>query len=121
MRAVFAWSWRLLREEEARVLRQLAVFRGGFTRQAAETICGASLRTLTGLVNQSLLRYVLTADDPTKIASGRYELHELLRQFALEQLSALPDEWTETATRHSEFYLTFVAHRERRLLRNEPR
>jgi predicted ATPase len=36
MRAVFDWSWRLLNESEQQVLRQLAAFRGGFTRDAAE-------------------------------------------------------------------------------------
>jgi predicted ATPase/DNA-binding SARP family transcriptional activator len=121
MRAIFAWSWRLLREDEARVLRQLAVFRGGFTRQAAETICGASLRVLNGLVNKSLLRHVSTTSEHSGTGIGRYELHELLRQFAQEQLLARTDEWTKTVTRHSEFYLAFVAERERRLLRNEPR
>jgi predicted ATPase/DNA-binding SARP family transcriptional activator len=121
MRAVFAWSWRLLSAEEARVLRQLAIFRGGFTRQAAEIICGASLRVLNGLVNKSLLRPVLITGEQTTAGTGRYELHELLRQFAHEQLTALPDEWAATATRHSEFYLNFVAQRERRLLHTEPR
>jgi predicted ATPase/DNA-binding SARP family transcriptional activator len=35
MRAAFAWSWRLLSEAERQVFRQLAIFRGGFTRESA--------------------------------------------------------------------------------------
>src|SRR5262245_24077892 len=115
MRAVFEWSWRLLNERERQVLRRLAVFRGGFTREAAEQVAGASLPVLTSLVHKSLLR---TADGGAT-GAGRYELHELLRQFAAEQFSA--DEYAAVAARHSAFYLAFVADRERRLVRQEPR
>jgi len=125
MRAVFNWSWRLLSDLEQRVLRQLAVFRGGFTREAAERITelssGISIRVLTSLVHKSLVQLTRTASDTTDTIQNRYELHELMRQFAQEQLEAVPDEWVRVSTQHSEFYLTFVAARERRLARNEPR
>jgi hypothetical protein len=98
-------------------LRRLSIFRGGFTQEAAEQIAGASLRLLTGLVHKSLLwRTVASSPMP-----GRYELHELLRQFAAEQLDALPAERAALAARHGEFYLAFVAAREFRLARHEPR
>jgi len=118
MRAVFEWSWRLLGDPERQVLRRLAVFRGGFTRPAAEQITGATLRVLTGLVQKSLLRRSTSAGET---GTGRYELHELLRQFAAEQLAAQPDEQRAAAARHSSFYLAFAAARERRLARNEPK
>jgi len=38
------------------VLAQLSVFRGGFSRQAAEQVAGASLPILSTLVNRTLLR-----------------------------------------------------------------
>ena len=85
--AVFDWSWQLLADAERRVFHQISVFRGGFTREAAETVVGASLRVLTGLLHKSLLRW-----RERKGAVGRYEIHELLRQFASEQLDAAPDE-----------------------------
>jgi predicted ATPase/DNA-binding SARP family transcriptional activator len=115
MRAVFDWSWRLLSESEQQVLCRLAVFRGGFTREAAEQVAGASLRVLTTLVHTSLLRRA----DGSATSTGRYQLHELLRQFAAEQLHALPHERVVVGARHSTFYLQFVAERERRLARNE--
>jgi len=111
MRAVFEWSWKLLNESEQQVFRQLSVFRGGFTREAAQAMAGASLRVLTRLVHKSLLRH----------AQNRYEIHELLRQFAAEQLDALPEERPAVEARHGEFYLNFVAERESRLARDEPR
>ena len=56
MRAVFAHSWQLLDAEEQQVLRRLAVFRGGFTRAAAEQVAGATLAVLAALVDKSLVR-----------------------------------------------------------------
>jgi predicted ATPase/WD40 repeat protein/DNA-binding SARP family transcriptional activator len=117
IRAVFDWSWRLLNEAEQRVLCQLAVFHGGFTRQAAEAIAGASLPVLTNLVHKSLLQRT----EASSTSMGRYEMHELLRQFAAEQLAAAPDEGTTVAGQHSAFYLAFVTARERGLARNKPR
>src|SRR5262249_57264453 len=57
MRAVFDWSWRLLNDAERHTLRGLSVFRGGFTREGAEGVVGASLRGLTRLMDKSLVRW----------------------------------------------------------------
>jgi predicted ATPase/DNA-binding SARP family transcriptional activator len=115
MRAVFDWSWRLLNELERQTLRQLALFRGGCSYAAAEVVLGASRKALSSLVHKSLLRWNEASD-----SEGRYEIHELLRQFAAEQLDQVPEERARIAERHSEFYLAFVAARERRLARDEP-
>ena len=48
MRAVFDRSWDLLSPREQSILPRLAVFRGSFTRQAAEQVAGISLRELAG-------------------------------------------------------------------------
>ena len=56
MRAVFDYSWALLTEPEQQVLAKLSVFRGGFTREAAQAIAGATLRQLLALVNKSLIQ-----------------------------------------------------------------
>lgn len=119
MRAVFAWSWHLLNETEQRVLRRLSIFRGGFTRDAAETITGASLRVLMSLMHKSLLQRSIAQGD-SLVKEGRYTLHELLRQFAHEQLRALPTEWEMMMKLYSEFYLDFTAQREQRLMYNDP-
>jgi predicted ATPase/DNA-binding SARP family transcriptional activator len=115
VRAVFDWSWALLNDAERQAFRQLSVFRGGFTREAAQEVLGASLRGISRLVQKSLVRWT-TASDST----GRYEIHELLRQFATQRLDAAPNEGAAVAERHSTFYLHFVAARERHLTRNAP-
>ena len=77
LRAVFEQSWNLLSEREKAVLMRLSVFRGGFDLEAAEQIAGTSLPLLAGLADKSLIRLH---------SNGRYDLHELLRQYASEKL-----------------------------------
>jgi predicted ATPase len=55
LRATFDHSWRLLSARERGILRQLAVFRGGFTREAAAAVAGATLGDLAGLADASWL------------------------------------------------------------------
>jgi predicted ATPase/DNA-binding SARP family transcriptional activator len=112
LRAVFDWSWRLLSEAERAALCRLSVFRGGFTRHAAQAAADADLRALSTLLRKSLVR---------RGEDGRYEMHELLRQFAAERLEAMPDARDAIVLRHSVFYLDFVAQRERRLARSAAR
>jgi len=97
MRAVFDHSWKLLPEEEKQVLARLSVFRGGFRHEAAEEIAGATLSMLSALVTKSLVR---------RSGENRYDLHELVRQFAAENLSKNNDEQIATQNRHSKYYLT---------------
>lgn len=100
LRAVFESSWKLLNDEERVTLSRVSVFRGGFSRQAAQDVTRASLRQLTTLVNKSLLHR-----DPE---SGAYRLHDLLRQYAEERL----DQSGEVETirdAHSAYYLKRVA------------
>lgn len=115
MRAVFLWSWQLLDEEEQRVFRQLAIFQGGFTQAAAETIAGATRPLLTQLLHKSLLQ-----DSRTTNAHGRYQIHELLRQFAAAEL-ATAAETEATANRHSAYYLSLLAAQQPGIMHNEPR
>lgn len=98
MRATFEYSWKLLIAVEQTVFRQLAVFRGGFTREAAETVAGASLLMLAALADKSLLRVD---------ANGRYDLHELLRQFAADKL-AEAGETGATAQKHLEYFMALA-------------
>lgn len=102
MRAIFEWSWGLLGEAEQIVLRRLSLFRGGFTREAAETVAGATLRTLASLSQASLVRR-----QPGN-ATGTYEVHELLRQFAAERLDAVPGERETVEARHAAYYLALA-------------
>src|SRR5581483_6175518 len=56
LRATIEWSYDLLDSEERRLLASLSVFRGGFTLDAAEQVCGADLALLESLVDKSLIR-----------------------------------------------------------------
>jgi predicted ATPase/class 3 adenylate cyclase len=102
LRAAFDQSWRLLLENERRVFSRLAVFRGSFARDAAAAVAGAGLTELHGLVSKSLVR---------RAELGRFELHELLRQYAAERLAAEQAELAEARERHARFYLGMIAAR----------
>ena len=102
MQAVFDHSWQLLTGEERRVMQRFSVFRGGCTRVAAEQISGATLKTLAGLVAKSMLRH--------DAANGRYEVHELLRQYAHEQLVAIGDREAASEA-HCRYYAAFMQQR----------
>ncbi|MCP4540926.1 MAG: protein kinase [Chloroflexi bacterium] len=95
VRAVFDYSFNLLTEREREVFLALSVFRGGFTRQAAQQVTGALLRELMGLVNKSLLY---------RASTGRYQVHELLRQYAQETLDQDATASTAMHDRHCTHY-----------------
>jgi predicted ATPase len=105
MRAVFEHSWKLLTEDEQRVLLRLSVFRGGFRREAAERVAEATLIVLSALMTKSLVR---------RSGAGRYDLHELIRQCAAEQFAKHPE--ARLHDRHSRFYLTWIAEHEAALI-----
>jgi DNA-binding SARP family transcriptional activator/predicted ATPase len=107
LQAVFEHSWRLLGDGERRALRQLAVFRGGFARDAAARVAGAPLPLLAALVDNSLVRPVAEPGRPV----GRYQQMELVRQYAAEQLDAAGAEAPAAAERHGRYYLQFVSQR----------
>lgn len=101
IRMVFERSWELLSAEEQRVLLQASIFRGSFSRQAALAVTDGSIRELAALVDKSLLR---------RLAGGRYQLHELLRQFVLgkrrEQLDR--QESHQLQGRYRSYFLTLL-------------
>lgn len=107
MSAVFAHSWALLSSAEQAVFPQLALFRGGFRREAAEAVTGATLPLLTSLVDQSLLRWQ---------ANGRYQMHELLRQYALNHMEHAAQPADQIHRRHAAYYLEFLHQRQAAIL-----
>ncbi|MFQ5615058.1 MAG: tetratricopeptide repeat protein [Anaerolineales bacterium] len=104
IRAVFDYSWQRLDESERRIFSQFAIFRGGFTRVAAQKVTGATIRTLATFVSKSLLQYNQTTD--------RYQVHELLRQYGAEKLAADPDGEVAVRGRHSAYYCAELQRRE---------
>jgi tetratricopeptide (TPR) repeat protein len=99
MRAVFDHSWNLLSEDERCVLHQLSIFRSGFQREAAEQVTGASLALLSALMDKSLLK---------RNPAGRYEVHELLRQYAEAKQAERPGELEIARQRHSAYYAEVI-------------
>ncbi len=102
IRAVFDPTWKRLNEDEQNVFMKFAVFRGGCTREAAQAVTGASLRQMQTFVNKALL---------TRTSDRRYEIHELLRQYAEEHLKA-SDQLEETYDNHSHYFCNFLAEHE---------
>jgi len=80
LRATMAWSYDLLDPAEQRLLARLAVFSGGATYDAAETICNADPDRLQSLVDKSLVRRRVESKEP------RFWMLETVREFALERL-----------------------------------
>ena len=93
LRATIQWSYGLLATEERLLFDRLAVFRGGWTVDAAEAVCGADLDTLTSLVDKSLVRE----------EGDRFRMLETVREYARERLE-LRDDRPELRRRHAEFY-----------------
>jgi predicted ATPase/DNA-binding SARP family transcriptional activator len=104
IRAVFDTSWQQLSETERDILAQLSLFRGGFTRKAAQEVTGASLRVLATLSNKSLLRFSPSQE--------RYEIHELLRQYGAHKLAEDPTKEAGARDRHTAYYFAALQQRE---------
>ncbi len=98
VQAVFDHSWNLLSPTEQNALMRLSVFRGGWQAEEALPVAGADLPLLRRLVDKSLVRVG---------ANGRYGLHELIRQYAAQQLGQSGHE-SETCQRHFEAYLALA-------------
>lgn len=98
MRTVFEYSWQRLNAKKRDALAKLSIFQGGFTLKAAEQIADVHLALLLSLINHSLVR---------KSQEGRYQLHELVRQYA----ASLLDGRLESAlkTNFSAYYLGLLA------------
>jgi predicted ATPase/transcriptional regulator with XRE-family HTH domain len=96
LQAVFDHSWDLLVDEERNVLMRLSVFRGGFSREAAEQIAGANMMSLVSLLDKSLI---------WRVASGRYDIHPLIRQYLAVRLKENAAEEQATCCKYSRYYL----------------
>ncbi|MGV9329299.1 AfsR/SARP family transcriptional regulator [Streptosporangium sandarakinum] len=78
LRAVVAWSWDLLSEEERIAARRLTVFSGGATAGAAERVCGIedAEDVLDSLADKSFVEF----------GGGRYRMLETIRAYCAERL-----------------------------------
>ena len=111
LRAMIDWSYNLLSEEEREVLRKLSIFIGGWTLEAAESVCDNPnmLDVLTHLVDKSLVAVDLEhGDEP------RYYLLETIRQYAREKLND-SDEGEQIRARHLDYFIQWVKREEHKI------
>ena len=91
-------SYDLLKKPVRRTLRFLSIFQTGFEREACEAVCGLTLREaedhLGELLSLSLVIY--------QVETGRYRLHDLVRSFASQKLSAA--EQAQARKLHASYY-----------------
>lgn len=99
IRAVFDHSWKLLQPSEQVHLRRLAVFRGGFRREAAAHVTGVTLTGLVSLVDKSLLQVN---------ESGRFSFHPLVHDYCREKLEQHPEDETDSKAQHAAFLFQFL-------------
>ncbi|MCA1625945.1 MAG: tetratricopeptide repeat protein, partial [Acidobacteria bacterium] len=103
MRGVIAWSYDLLEADEKILFRRLAVFAGGFTIEAVESICSPdeidTLNSLTSLIENNLVKQTETAN-----GESRFRLLEVVREYAQEIL-ATSNEGELIRRNHATFFL----------------
>ena len=103
LRAVLDWSHELLPETERLLLRRLAVFVGGFTLEATQSVAVGPADTMdvvgavANLVAKSLISVNAQSETPL------YRLLDTTRAYALEKL-AESGELESTARRHAAYY-----------------
>ena len=97
LRATIEWSHELLTPDEQRLFASLAVFRGGWTLEAAEEGVGADLDTLQSLVDKSLVRQ----------RNDRFWMLETIREYAEDRLNA-SGEADELGDRHTRYFAALV-------------
>ena len=110
LRALIDWSYDLLTEGEKTFLARLSVFAGGWTLEAAESVCGFDpledsevLDLLTSLADKSLVLCEETAGDQ----ATRYRMLETIRQYGAERLAA-GGKGSTVRERHVGFFVTLA-------------
>lgn len=105
LEASVEWSYRLLAEKERVLLTRLSVFAGGFSLEAAETVCEGDpidpyeiLDLLTRLVDKSLVNVEESSEEI------RYSLLETVRDYARRRLFD-SDDATTFRNRHLDFFV----------------
>jgi predicted ATPase len=102
LRATIDWSHDLLSDAEKQCFARFAVFAGGATVEAAETITGAGLDVLDGLVAKSLLVRRQHALAPTRLG-----MLETIRAYATDRFAATT-EHDAIEERHCLYYLALA-------------
>ncbi len=115
-----AWSYDLLEEREQHLFRNLSVFAGSFSLDAAKLVCtnenngeDDAIELVAQLLNKSLIQSTDTLG-----AEPHFRMLETVRDYALEQLAANGEEEV-VRQRHADFYLHVAETAEPHLLSSE--
>ncbi len=98
LRAVFDYSWELLKENEKRALKYLSVFKGGFTRESAKKVANVDLNLLLSLIEKSLI----------KKENLRYNMLNLTLRYAEKKLKQNLDEYKNIKHKYVDYYTNFI-------------
>jgi predicted ATPase/DNA-binding SARP family transcriptional activator len=98
--ATLDWSYGLLQPAERVIFGRLAVFAGGFTIDAAASICDQTVHMVTDVIARLVDKSLVNADIVG--SKSRYRLLEVVRQYAEAQLAA--DELADCRSRHLQWY-----------------
>ncbi|HRV96238.1 MAG TPA: BTAD domain-containing putative transcriptional regulator, partial [Anaerolineae bacterium] len=103
LRAVFDYSWRFLTEQAQQVFCRLTVLEGGFGLDAAEYVANATGQIIAALVRHSFLQ---------QHRSGRYEIHERLKQYGYEKLKSSQQNYLLAKNKHCTYFADYLKQRE---------
>lgn len=109
LRNMISWSYGLLRDAERRLFGRLAVLIGGFTLEGAEAVADAHrdlgvdvVAGVTSLIEKSLIQ-----PTPSPGPEARFNMLEMLREYALEHLRESGDE-IETRRAHAAYSIVIA-------------
>jgi non-specific serine/threonine protein kinase len=106
LQASIDWSWSLLSEPERVLLKRLSVFAGGWTLEAAESVCsgdGIEQEQVIDLMSQLVTKSLVVVGHES-VAERRYHLLEMIRQYAHEKLTQC-EEKEQIRTLHLDYFL----------------
>ncbi len=107
LRNTIAWSYNLLEESDKMLFARLAVFAGGWSLDAAESVCddAPEVSVLDGLA--SLLDKSLIQKTEDNSSEPRFAMLETIHEYALERLQASADEEL-LRRRHADYFTHFA-------------
>ncbi len=117
LRATVDWSYDLLSSAERALFNRLSVFVGGWTLEAAETVCADEVvpsAEIVHLLGRLVDRSLVVAEDQSGVM--RYRLLETLRQYGAEQVAHVGEN-AHLRDRHRQWCATLAEQGERDIWR----
>lgn len=115
LRVLIDWSYDLLSDAEQSLFRQLAVFAGGWSLEAAEAVCACEHEEVIELLGRLVEKSLVTMERDGE----RYRMLETVREYASERLDASADA-DHARARHLAFFTDFVARTQPGLTNPDP-